>query len=247
MKKIIFSITDLFPFFGQTNKKNVQQKDKRKSVAFLLCIVVGILLAVFSGSKIITPLLESFPLEIYSLFTGLILACLPLLLKHIQKNIKSLLIIIITTFAFALFLQMTRGFSQSTQPSLAWMFLSVFLACFSALLPGISGSSVLLMMGVYHFLLQAISEGMWSVLFLCILSGTPALFLALFSMRFLLQNKKSLTFCILFGFILGSLPVIFPVEHWQSSSMLLDKAKALVFLTLGFGFLFLIERKKLSN
>ncbi len=246
-EKIIFSVTSFFSFFKQANKKSVHEEGKKENVVFLLCLVVGILLAVFSGSKIITPLLEYFPLEIYSLFTGLILACLPLLIRHIQKNIKSLLIIILTTFAFTLFLQMTRGFSQSMQPSLAWIFLSGFLACFSALLPGISGSSMLVIMGVYHFLLKAVSEGMWSVLTLCVFSGLPALFLAFFSMRFLLQNKKSLTFCVLLGLILGSLPIVFPVEQWQSSPMLLDKARALIFIVLGFSVLFFTERKKLSK
>ena len=246
-EKIVFSVTDLFSFFITTDKKNPYHGNKKKDGVFLLCLCMGILLAVFAGSKIIVPLLNRFPLEIYSFFTGLILACLPLLLKHIQKNIKSLFTIIVTTVGFILFLQMTRGFSQSMQPSLAWIFLSGFLACFCAILPGVSGSSMLVMMGVYHFLLKAVSEGMWSVLIVCVLSGLPALFLAFFSMRFLLKNKKSLTFCILLGFILGSLPIVFPVEHWQASSMLLDKARALIFLVLGFSILFFTERKKLSN
>ena len=244
-ERIVFSVTDLF--FGQINKKNVQRKDKGENSVFLLCLSIGVLFAVFSGSKVITPLLEYFPLEIYSLFTGLILACLPMLFKHIQKSIKSFLIILITTVAFILFFQITKGMDQSAQPSMAWLVVSVFVACFSALLPGISGSAVLVMMGVYHFLLKAVSEGMWSILFVCVLSGVPALFLAFFSMRFLLKNKKSLTFCILFGLILGSLPVVFPVEHWQASSMLLDKARALIFIAFGFLILFLMEKKKLSN
>ena len=246
-EKIVFSVTGFFSFFGHTNKKSIHQEGKKEDVIFLLCLAVGVLLAVFSGSKVITPLLEDFPLEIYSFFTGLILACLPLLLRHIQKNIKSLFIIIVTTVGFILFLQMTRGFSQFMQPSLVWISLSGFLACFLALLPGVSGSSMLVMMGVYHFLLKAVSEGMWSVLIVCVFSGLPALFLAFFSMRFLLKNKKSLTFCILFGLILGSLPVVFPVEHWQSSVMLLDKARALIFIALGFSILFFTERKTLSN
>ena len=247
-EKMVFSFTNLCSFFSQPDQSNTDRGSKKADIVFLFCLIVGILIAVLSGSKIITPFLHYFPLEIYSLFTGLILACLPMLLKHIQKNIKSFFLISITTLIFILFFQLTRGFSESSQPAAAWLALAGFLACFSALLPGISGSSVLVMMGVYHFLLQAVSEGKWSVLVVCAFSGLPALLLAFFTMRFLLKNKKSMTFCILFGLILGSLPVVFPVEHWLSSPNLLSGTiKAIIFLIIGFSILFFIEKKKLSN
>ena len=246
-QKIIFSITNIF---------SIKQKNHRwPDYMFLLCLFTGSLLAVLAGSQWIPFLLKSFPLEIYSLFIGFILACLPMLFHRLAlsvaaKNLKNTLIslscvittavltVVITTTAAAL----GTNLADMNHPSMLWLFCAGFLSAFSAVLPGFSGSLVLLLMGLYEFILEALAERDWLSVFFFLLGCAPGLISSLYCMRYFIKKYYRITFSVLSGLVLASVVIVFPWGEWQKADWLFGSIKLCVFCSIGFFLLFFLEK-----
>ena len=113
-EKIIFSITNLISF----SKKNHKKKDQ---FIFLLSLTIGFLLAIGFLARVLSWLLDTFPLELYSIFTGLIVASLPHIFKLTDKTKKSVFIVAIVSLIVFPFLKKYFSFFKSTK-----LFYSVF-------------------------------------------------------------------------------------------------------------------------
>ena len=232
-EKIIFSITNLFSF-----SKNNQ---KKAGFSFLLCLTIGFLLAIGALAKGISWLLSTFPLELYSVFTGLIIASLPKLFKMTDKTKQSFFLVSIISVVFFIFLKKIPNLSHP-QASLFLFFISGFFGFFASALPGLSGSTVLLIMGTYQLILKALTEGEGGYFIIFLIGGMAGLSCAFYFIRFFLKKKKNLFFCIILGLIIGSLPEIAPwkQEHSLSTSTLLIRIITCIFMGI---ILFLLAEK----
>ena len=216
---------------------------------FLMCLSLGFASVVFLGAGFVSYLLKFFPLETYSLFIGLVLASLPVVFKNIKKGWRSAAVVVPVIFVFGALLNFSVGFGPQTNKF--WIILSSFIGGFSAVLPGVSGSMVLLMMGVYDVFLQSLKEFNIIHLTLFLIGGLSGLSLAFFSMNWLLKNKKSLVFCVLCGLILAGLPSLFAkdasllalLDNEPLPGGVFDLLKIIFFMGLGFSVLFFIEKK----
>lgn len=182
---------------------------------FLFQLGVGMAMGILFGILVVTHLVENYPEILWGFFFGLILASAFYILSLMEKItlFQIFLIGIAAVFAYGV----TELTPAEGSTHLAFVFLSGVVAVSALLLPGLSGSFVLLVLGMYTIILPAaksvLTEGDLSAL---LLIGTFAVGcvvgLALFSrvLTYLFKNFKLTTFALLSGFMLGSLNKIWP-------------------------------------
>lgn len=136
----------------------------KENIKFLIPIGIGAVLSIILGSKIIGYSLESFPLPTILFFTGLILGGLPMLYKKVEGHIKiSNIIIFLITFALIIgimFLKTSKevSFVSMDLGKYLMLFLVGVIAAATMIIPGISGSFMLMVMGYYKPILNTINE-----------------------------------------------------------------------------------------
>ena len=195
---------------------------------FLLSLVLGIMTSIFALSRVITYLMDEHPIPLWSFFSGLILVSAFLILKEIKKwNLVVIVSIAIGT-AFAWWV---TNLPPTTTPNDYWFtFVAGAIAICAMILPGISGSFVLLILGQYERILQAVLDKDFITLAL-FASGCLVGILS-FSrvVAYLLRRFHAATIGLLSGFMLGSVNELWPwkqVTSWRTSS----SGKEVPFLT----------------
>lgn len=200
-------------------------KSFKKSVLFLLPIVLGMGVAVVASSKLIETCLNYYPLATILFFVGLILGGVPILFNKIKGEMKSIpnYIIFIIMFSFILlFTFVISGEKNVELVSLTFidyilLFIVGAVASASMVIPGISGSMVLMTVGYYNSILAIISdifnfENFWhnvSILIPFGLGVIVGILLIAKLITFLLNKFEVKTYFAIFGFIFSSLIVIF--------------------------------------
>ena len=175
---------------------------------FLLSIFAGILVSVFSLARLMKYLLEFHPIQLWSFFFGLILASAIYILKGLDKwslqNIISLLIGV----GVAAFICVA---SPAQTPDALWfVFLSGAIAICAMILPGISGSFILLLLGKYAFVMTAVTDLNIPVLAVFALGCGIGIISFSHFLSWLLKKFYMLTIALLSGFMLGSLLKVWP-------------------------------------
>lgn len=177
--------------------------------AFLCCLFGGILISIASLASIVTYFLEYRPVPLWALFNGLIIAALPWLLKPIQFTLwRSLLLCVGVIVALSI------SFLAPVQTNpMPWMFfLAGFIAICAMILPGISGSFLLLLMGMYAPIVAAVSNLQLTVLVLFATGCVLGLLVFSRVLTALLKRFHDSMLAILCGVVIGALYRIWP---WQ--------------------------------
>ncbi|MGV7107715.1 DUF368 domain-containing protein [Flavobacterium sp. U410] len=189
---------------------------------FLLALVTGIGISVLTFSKIITHLLETQPILVWSFFFGLVIASIVFIWKEITHwKPKSILALLIGTL---LSYYITIAEPTQSPESFPYLFLSGFLAIIAMILPGVSGAFILLLMGSYATVIGTINqlrEGLTqmnfeilsqAILKLVVFALGAILGLKLFSrvLTWMFAHHKNTTLALLIGFMIGSLNKIWP-------------------------------------
>lgn len=175
---------------------------------FLLSIVTGICISVFSLAKIITLLLVTHPILVWAFFFGLVLASTWFVSKDIKQwNWKTILSYII---GIAAAYYITVSTPTETPNNLLFIFFCGAIAICAMILPGISGSFILVLLGKYFYIMEAVK----SLNILVILVFTCGAFVGIttFSriLSFALRRFHDITIAVLAGFMLGSLNKVWP-------------------------------------
>ena len=193
---------------------------KKINGSFLLALFIGICFSVLSLAKLIETLLENHPILIWSFFFGLVLASIIYIAKQIKLwNIKCYLYLI---FGLIFAYYITTLNPVITQNSSPWfLFLAGMIAICAMILPGISGSFILVLLGAYKPILNAINtKDFFSII---IFMAGAVLGLLTFSrvLKWLFSTYKNYTLALLIGFIAGSLNKIWPWKEtisWRTNS-----------------------------
>ncbi len=179
---------------------------------FLLALIVGIFLSVFSLAKLIGGLLETQPILVWSFFFGLVLASILYVGKQIESwNFKTVLVLLIG--AFIAYYITTLKPVVSDEVSLGYIFMSGALAICAMILPGISGAFILVILGAYKAVLDAIEDRDIKVLLTFAIGAVVGILSFSKVLKWLFRNYHNLTLAALAGFILGSLNKIWPWKH----------------------------------
>ncbi len=175
---------------------------------FLLSVFAGIFIAVVSLARILEHLLETQPVLIWSFFFGLILVSSVVVARRVKKWNYEKVVAIISGVAIAFYI--TSVTPAETTEAAWFIILSGILASCAMILPGISGSFILLLLGKYAFALNAVNEVDIVAL---LLLGTGAV-IGLLSLSRLLswlfRKYHDGTVAVLAGFMIGSLNKIWP-------------------------------------
>jgi putative membrane protein len=175
---------------------------------FLLTLLMGILCSVVTLAKIVSLSLERYPILVWSFFFGLVIASVIYLVRQIPKwHFKEVAALMAGTL-IAVVITLVRPVEL---PSEWWMVLIAgSIAICAMILPGISGSFILLLMGMYKVIISALEE-LDIVLLLSFAVGCLCGLLA-FShvLSALLKHYESVVFATLTGFLIGSLNLLWP-------------------------------------
>lgn len=181
---------------------------KKVNGNFLLSVVLGIAISIFSLAKLMTWLLEHHPIYIWSFFFGLIIASSVLVAKEIKQwNIFTVIALIAGACAAYTITVMTPAETPDT-----WWFiiLSGAIAICAMILPGISGAFILLLLGKYSYILGAVSSLNIGVILLFIVGAIAGIISFSHLLSWLLKNYHTLTVSLLTGFMIGSLNKVWP-------------------------------------
>lgn len=187
--------------------------------SFLLSLLLGIMTSIFSMSSLITYLMSDHPIPLWSFFCGLILISAFLILKDISRWHIGVILALLTGTLMAYFI--TELPPTSTPDALWFTFVSGAIAICAMILPGISGSFILLIMGRYEGILEAVNNR--DILTLAVFALGCIVGILSFSrvVSWLLKKYHSITIGLLAGFMLGSVNELWPwkiVTSYRKSS-----------------------------
>ena len=188
--------------------------------SFLLALFIGISISVLSLAKLIETLLENHPIVIWSFFFGLVLASIIYIGKQITTwTIGSVLCLI---FGGILAFYITTLNPMVSENSSPWfLFLAGMIAICAMILPGISGSFILVLLGAYKPVLNALNTKDFFSIIVFMLGAVVGLLTFSRILKWLFFTYKNYTLATLTGFIIGSLNKIWPWQEiisWRTNS-----------------------------
>lgn len=175
---------------------------------FLLALFLGIGISILSLARVMEWLLINKPIFLWSFFFGLVVASILFVGKQITKwNVAAIILFLLgAILAYYITSLPVLGTNESNW----FLFLAGALAICAMILPGISGAFILVLLGAYKPVLEALNNG--DIKTIAIIGAGAIVGLLSFSklLKWLFSNHKNLTLAVLTGFILGSLNKIWP-------------------------------------
>ena len=220
---------------------------------FLFALLLGIAISVFSLAKLITYLLLNEPVLVWSFFFGLVLASTWFVTKDIKGWNWKTVAGFVGGAVIAYYITVATPAETST--NLMFIFLCGAIAICAMILPGISGSFILVLLGKYFYVMEAVKTLVLVVL--GVFAFGAALGITSFSrvLSYALKNFRNITLSVLSGFMLGSLNKVWPwkeveklvsdghevmIEHNIAPNT--EVAEAVVLMLIGFILVYVLEK-----
>lgn len=190
---------------GKGNKHDVKENIKKIDLPFLITLVAGIGTAILLFSHGIAYLLEEHFSLTMAFFIGLILTSAKVIFDHIEKHHSWN--VFFAALGFIGGLSLLWAIPAEVNPSLWYVLLGGFVAICAMILPGISGSFILLLMGLYQYMLEAIQNPLMNLKTIIVFLIGAVLGLGTISrlISFLMKKDKSKTLYFLLGLVVGAL------------------------------------------
>ncbi|XOV91986.1 MAG: DUF368 domain-containing protein [Bacteroidota bacterium] len=224
---------------------------------FLIAIFLGIGISILSLARVLEYAFLNYEILTLAFFFGLIVASIPGVGKQVSSyNIPNVVALIIGVAIAA-----GIAFLPPAESNASFLYLLICggVAICSMILPGLSGSYVLLLMGNYVLVMQAISTLNFSIILPMALGCLLGLVLFSRLLSFLFKNYQDLTISILTGFVAGSLAIIWPWKEtqylvlesgkqkptgydWYFPELTVDFVYAVILMVIGFLLVWLMER-----
>jgi len=175
---------------------------------FLLTLVAGILTSLFSLAKVMQYLLVAHPLPLWSFFTGLIVGSVIYLMRQHppQRMAEKWLFLLGVVIAYGI----SIAPSVTLQGDHLTMFIAGSIALCAMILPGISGSFILVLLGLYPVFIGAIVNFQLDILAVFALGGLMGLMAFSRLLSWLLEHYQAAVIATMCGFLVGSLNIIWP-------------------------------------
>lgn len=178
---------------------------------FLLVLLSGVFTSLLSLAKLITYLLANYPIQVWSFFFGLIIISAVLVLKEITKWNASVILFALLGTGIAYYV--TIASPAETPTDLWFIFIAGAVAICAMILPGISGSFILLLFGKYEYILQTIKDLNITVIAVFALGCATGLLSFVRLISWLLDRYYNMAVALLAGFMIGSLNKIWPWKN----------------------------------
>ncbi len=220
---------------------------------FLFALLLGIAISVFSLAKLITYLLLNEPVLVWSFFFGLVLASTWFVTKDIKGWNWKTVAGFVGGAVIAYYITVATPAETST--NLMFIFLCGAIAICAMILPGISGSFILVLLGKYFYVMEAVKT--LDLVVLGVFAFGAALGITSFSrvLSYALKNFRNITLSVLSGFMLGSLNKVWPwkeveklvsdghevmIEHNIAPNT--EVSEAVVLMLIGFILVYVLEK-----
>ncbi|MBQ3595594.1 MAG: DUF368 domain-containing protein [Bacteroidales bacterium] len=248
-----FNLTAIKLFFTGKFKEFAKHTD----LWFLASVGCGVLAAILTVARIFEYMFANYPIYLWSFFFGMILVSIYYVGITIEKiNFKTVLSFIIGT-AIALFIAF--GTPAKENSNILYLMICGAVATCSMILPGLSGSFVLVLMGNYQLIMiDAVNDLNLKILIPVVIGGVVGLLAFSHLLSWIFKNYRDITIAVLTGFILGSMPIIWPwkndvITYFGSEAKVtgydyylpelnMEFAIALVILLIGAGIIVLTEK-----
>ena len=194
---------------------------KKLNGNFLVALFLGIFISLFSLATLVSWLLENEPILLWSFFFGLVAASIFFVGKEIANWNLATVIMLLLGAAIAYFI--TTLPASENASSLPYLFMSGALAVCAMILPGISGAFILVLLGSYKTILDAVHEREIKVIVTVALGAIFGLLSFAKLLKWMFSHYKNLTLALLTGFILGSLNKIWPWKVILEAKTIGDK------------------------
>ena len=201
-----FSLDLLLSIFGIGEYK-FKENIKKLDLGFLIVLFAGIIFSILLGSRIIEGLLEEYYAKTLSFFVGLILASSFILFHNIKKHDFSNYLFGLGGLVVGVGLIFLSPAEISV--SSGYLFVGGFLSISAMFLPGISGSFILLIMGLYKYIIGMLNDigSNLGSLFIFILGMIFGAFFVSRLISYLFRKDKNKTLYFLLGLVIGALGV----------------------------------------
>ncbi len=185
---------------------------------FLLAVGLGIIIAIFSLAPTLEHLLENRPVYLWSFFFGLVIASIITVRKRVTGwgagPIAGVVVGAVVAFVVV-------GLIPAQTPNTWWfLILSGMIAICAMILPGISGSFILLLLGKYEFILNAVTERDFVSLGLVAIGAAVGIVSIAQVLSWLFKRYHDVTVAVLIGLMIGSLRKIWPWKDVVNSVMI---------------------------
>lgn len=170
---------------------------------FLLPVLCGIAVAIFSLARLMTYLLTNHPIAIWSFFFGLIIASALLVARQIGRWSVATVAAFVIGAAAAWWITVA---TPAETPNYWWfIMLSGAIAICAMILPGISGAFILLLLGKYQFIMQAVADFNIPIIVIFMVGAAAGIISFSHLLSWLLKHVHDVTVAVLMGFMVGSL------------------------------------------
>ena len=203
-----FNLTAIKLFFTGKFKEFAKHTD----LWFLASVGCGVIVAILSIARLFEFLFDRYPIYLWSFFFGMILVSIYYVGITIEKfNWKIVLSFLIGT-TIALFIAF--GTPANENSNVFYLMICGAVATCSMILPGLSGSFVLVLMGNYQLIMiDAVNDLNLQILLPVVLGGVIGLLAFSHLLSWIFKNYRDITIAVLTGFILGSMPIIWPWKN----------------------------------
>ena len=201
--------------FSKNNWVQAGSRFRSMSWSLLIPMLIGMVIALFAAAGVVEPLLVQYPTLTKALFAGLIAASLavPIRLSGGRWGISEYAIALVAAVAAFAFTSIPRG--ADLDPGFFLIAGSAAIAVCALVLPGVSGSYLLLAMGMYAPTLAAVNDRDFGYLGTFVLGALVGLGAFVGLLQWLLEHKSRITLVVMTGLMVGSLRALWP---WQSET-----------------------------
>jgi len=195
-----------------TNFKSIN----KRQIAFLGTIGVGAAVGIVGFSHTIELLLKHYPIETQSVFAGLVLGTIPLIVRKRAQSPKSMISILYVFIGLSICLLPSSGSLATTGDAMAQtgntilLFMSGMIGAASMVIPGISGSLILVLMGTYTTIISAISNFEVMTLFWVALGAGAGIIIAIKAIAVCLKQAPGSTYSLILGLLGGAFIKLLP-------------------------------------
>jgi putative membrane protein len=182
------------------------------NLEFLVSVFLGIGISIYSLAWLLKFLFEKYPVFVWAFFFGLIMASVYFVGKTISKWSTGVIITFILGTAIAVFISLVKPASENS--SFYYLILCGVVAICSMILPGLSGSFILILLGNYQLvMIEAVSDLNIQILAPVAIGTIVGLVAFSHFLSWIYKKYRNMTISLLTGFILGSLSILWP---WQT-------------------------------
>jgi putative membrane protein len=224
--------------------RGMQQRLREIRWGFIVPLGAGILLAVVALARLLGHLLDEYPVRMAALFFGLVAGSVVIALPRVRSWDAGRVTAMVVTGIVAFFVLGLRGSAVSDPPFWAF-FLAGAVAICAMILPGVSGSFLLLMLGMYDAVLDTVNDRQLGLLLVFLVGCGLGLMAFSNVLHWALERAHDLVMAALIGLMIGSLRVLWPwPEGTEGTSMTWpedDVVVPIVIAVLAFGALLAIS------